>query len=395
LPDLSGTTNPFGNVQEPLQGIGDLSLGTNYQIAITKTTQSDPKAGKIPRTRQLAIYSTLDGASNLTGKYFNPNPPVVPNIYGHPAAESAITVAAYAFNWKPALPYQPQLDNFTSPGPVTIYFDADGKRLSIPETRLKPEVAGVDGVITTFFGSPYYNYPFAFFGTSASAPSVAGVVALMLQSAGGGGSLDTETVKAVLENSASPRTSTPEMAQGVGANRSGFAAVTALGQSYFGSEYLTLSYFGVPGQSIESWTIDGTVPGLAYDTTAFAIGTTIGLKASDVKISQAPNSTSKFTLTFKEGTFKSGDSISFTLRQDNAGTFPGFTAHEFGVGSDAEKLGSGGTFTVKFVGQSTNKLTAPILNGSPTLGYSPFDGFGLIDAVRAIDQIIPSCSSKK
>ena len=110
LPAVSGTTNAFA-VQQPYQQTNNLFLGTNYQIAITKTKQTDPKAGKIPQTHQLAIYTFLDGASNLTGKYFNPNPPPVPNIFGHPAADSAIAVAAYDFNWKPAPPYQPQLDN--------------------------------------------------------------------------------------------------------------------------------------------------------------------------------------------------------------------------------------------------------------------------------------------
>ena len=397
LPDLSGTSPSFG-VQQPLQGIGDLSLGTNYQIAITKTTETDPQAGKIPPTHQLAIYSTLDGLGNLTGKYFNPNPPAVPNIYGHPAAESAIAVAAYDFNWKPAPPYQPQLDNYTSPGPVTIYFDESGQRLSIPETRLKPEVAGVDGVITTFFVPPaYYNYPFAFFGTSAAAPSVAGLVALMLQSADGPGSLDAHTVKFALEHSAQPRTSTPEMAQGIGFNRSGLAVVRAVGQSYFGSDYLTLNYFGFPWQSIESLTIDGTAAGLVYDTTsaAFAIGRTIGVNSSDVTVAPVSTSVSKFTLKFKEGTFTSGASIGFTVGQDNAGTYTGFTAHEFGVGSDAEQLGSGGRFTVNFGGQAKGKVTAAILNGWPTLGYSPFDGFGLINAIRAVEQISPNASSRK
>jgi Subtilase family len=394
LPGVSSITNAFA-VQEPYQQTGNLFLGTNYQIAITKTKQTDPKAGKIPPTHQLAIYTFLDGASNLTGKYFNPNPPAVPNIFGHPAAESAIAVAAYDFNWKPALPYQPQLENFTSPGPVTIYFDANGKRLSAPEIRLKPEVAGVDGVITTFFGFPYYNYPFAFFGTSAAAPTVSGVVALMLQAAGGPGSLDVNTVKAALENSAQPRTSTPEMAQGLGANSSGFVAVTALGQAYFGTDYLTLNYFGVPGQSIESLTIDGTAAGLVFDTTAFAVGTAAGVNASDVQISPLSTSVSKFTLTFKSGTFTSGTLLSFTLGQDVGGTYPGFTAPEFGAGSDAESLGSGGKFTVQFGGKSKNKVTAAILNGAPTLGYSPFDGFGLINAVQAVEQITPSSSVKK
>jgi hypothetical protein len=394
LPGVSGTANAFA-MQEPYQQVVSLFLGTNYQIAITKTKQTDGKAGKIPPTHQLAIYTFLDGASNLTGKYFNPNPPPVPNIFGHPAAESAIAVAAYDFNWKPSPPYQPQLENFTSPGPVEIYFDANGKRLSTPVTRLKPEVAGVDGVITTFFGYPYYNYPYAFFGTSAAAPTVSGVVALMLQAAGGPGSLDVKTVKAALENSAQPRTSTPEMSQGIGANSSGFVAVTALGQAYFGTDYLTLNYFGVPGQSVESVTIDGSAAGLVFDTTAFAIGTAAGVKAADVQISPKSTSVSKFTLTFKSGTFTSGTLLTFTLGQDVGGTFLGYTAPEFGAGSDAESLGSGGKFTVEFGGKSKNKVTAAILNGTPTLGYSPFDGFGLINAVQAVEQITPSSSVKK
>ncbi len=400
LAALSSTTNAFA-VQQPIQYIGYLNLGTNYQIAITKTKETDPKAGKIPQTHQLAIYSNLE-SSFLIGKNFNPNPPAVPNIFGHPAAESAIAVAAYDFNWKPAPPYQPQLENFTSPGPVTIYFDANGNRLTVPETRLKPEVAGVDGVITTFFGSPpYYNYPFAFFGTSAAGPSVAGVVALMLQAAGGPSSLDADTVKLALENSAQPRTSTPEMAQGIGANLRGSATVTAVGQSYFGSDYLTLNYVGVPGQSIESLRIDGSAAGLVFNTTSaafgFTIGTTIGVNPSDVQIDPVSTSASKFTLKFKSGTFTTGGSISFTVLQNNAGMYPGATADLPlpGVGSEAEQLGSGGTFTVNFGGQSKNSVTASILNGQPTLGYSPFDGFGLINAIEAVERIIPSSSIKK
>jgi hypothetical protein len=393
--DLSGTTNAF-SVQEAYQQTNNLFLGTNYQIAITKTTQTDPKAGPGPTNHQVAIYTFLDGASNLTGPYFNPYPPPVPTILGHPGAASAIAVAAYTFSWTPALPYRPQLDNFTSPGPVTIYFDPAGKRLSTPEIRLKPEVAGVDGDITTFFGSPYYNFPFAFFGTSAAGPSVAGVVALMEQAAGGPGSLDAVTLKGILENSVQPRTSTPEVSQGIVAKGTGYVGLTAQGQSYFGTDYLTLNYFGPAGQSIQSVTIDGSAAGLIFDTTStgFAIGSTIGINSSAVEISPSSTSASKFKLTFKPGDFTSGNAVSFTVGQNNAGKYPGFTADEFGVGSEAEQFGSGGTFTVKFDGKPSGEAKGTIQNGSPTFGYSPFDGYGLINAVQAVEQVAPAHLSK-
>ncbi len=394
--DLSGTTNAF-SVQEAYQQTNNLFLGTTYQIAITKTTQTDPKAGPGPANHQLAIYTFLDGASNLTGPYFDPYPPAIPTIIGHPGAASAIAVAAYTFSWTPALPYQPQVDNFTSPGPVTIYFGSAGNRLSTPETRLKPEVAGVDGDITTFFGAPYYNFPFAFFGTSAAAPTVAGVVALMEQAAGGPGSLSANTVKGILENSVVPRTSTPQFSQGIIAKGAGYAGLTAQGQSYFGTDYLTLNYFGAAGQSIDSVTIDGTAAGLVFDTTSsgFLIGSTIGINPSAVQISPSSTSTSKFKLTFKSGAFTSGTAVSFTVGQDNAGTFPGYTADEFGVGSEAEQLGSGGTFTVKFGGKPSGTATGVIQNGSLTFGYSPVDGYGLINAVQAVGQVSPASLSKK
>jgi hypothetical protein len=142
-------------------------------------------------------------------------------------------------------------------------------------------------------------------------------------------------------------------------------------------------------------TIDGSAAGLVFDTTALAIGTATGVNAADVKISPLSTSAPRFTLTFKSGTFTSGAVLSFTLGQDVGGSFPGYTAPEFGAGSDAESLGSGGKFTVQFGGKSKNKVTAAILNGAPTFGYSPFDGYGLINAVQAVEQVTPSSSVKK
>jgi Subtilase family len=395
LPDLSGTTNSF-SVQQPYQGIGYLSLGTVYQIAVTKTTQTDKLAGPIPATHQLAMYTTLDGLSTVEGTYFQPAPLNVPNIYGHPVADSAIAVAAYAFNWRAKKPYLPTLDNYTSPGPAFIYFDQNQNRLSTPVTRAKPEVAGADGVLTDFFGSPYYDYPFAFFGTSCAGPTVAGVAALMLEENGGAGSLTAATVKAALENSAAPRTTTPETTQGLRAFKGGYVSVTALGQSYFGPNYFTLNYFGPPNQTIDSLTIDGEAAGLIFNTkTAFVIGSTIGINSSDVTVSPVSKTASKFTLTFKAGTFVSGAAISFTAQQNEAGKYPGYTQSEYGAGSDAEDLGYGATFKVKMItgsksGTTTDTITVPFQAGSPSTGYGQADGYGLINAVDAVNAVAPT-----
>ena len=70
------------------------------------------------------------------------------------------------------------VESFSSRGPtVTRYLDKDGVRLTTPDVRLKPDLAGADGVATTVDGPPLDLNPF--FGTSAAAPSAAGVAAVV------------------------------------------------------------------------------------------------------------------------------------------------------------------------------------------------------------------------
>ncbi len=68
----------------------------------------------------------------------------------------------------------PLLEPFSSAGQTPIFFDISGTRLASPEVRAHPDVTGPDGVATTMSTFD------PFFGTSAAAPHVAAVAALML-----------------------------------------------------------------------------------------------------------------------------------------------------------------------------------------------------------------------
>ena len=166
--------------------------------------------------------------------------------FGHSNARTNVAVGAAS--WYATVPYstsgnippndrlQPKIDlspctpaclnDFSSAGRVPIYFDRFGRRLEQPEIRRTPSVTGPDGGNTTFFfaDSSYddddrdgLNSPTStfitprldrpgdefpnFFGTSAAAPHVAGVAALMLDKNAGG---SPQYIRQVLEQTARP-----------------------------------------------------------------------------------------------------------------------------------------------------------------------------------------------
>ena len=117
-------------------------------------------------------------------------------VYGHANAAGAEAVGAAAWyqteEW--GSPLRPQclpacLNSFSSAGGTPVFFGKNGRRLPVPEVRIKPGVTGPDGGNTSFF---YFDMGFEvpgttepdgypnFFGTSAAAPHVAAVAALIL-----------------------------------------------------------------------------------------------------------------------------------------------------------------------------------------------------------------------
>jgi hypothetical protein len=100
-----------------------------------------------------------------------------PTITPHSASPNAMSVGAVNYF------EQDTFASFTSKGPATILFAANGTRLGSPEVRVKPDFAALQGTNTTFFlGNDVEADGFPnFFGTSAAAPHAAAIAALVRQ----------------------------------------------------------------------------------------------------------------------------------------------------------------------------------------------------------------------
>lgn len=135
--------------------------------------------GPAPQRLKYIVYGAAEPLEYVTNS---------PTISGHSDAAAALSVAAAAWYNTPHVPaYNPPSDapvvnGFSAKGGTPLLFDGNGRRLGTPVIRQKPDLTATDGVNNTFLGSDILEDPDAapnFFGTSAAAPHVAAVAALM------------------------------------------------------------------------------------------------------------------------------------------------------------------------------------------------------------------------
>lgn len=341
-----------------------------------------------------------------------------PVTYGHNSARGAMGTAAYAF-FAPFVP-----EGFTSPGPSTIYFDTNNNRLRVPEIRKKPDVAAMDGANNTFFGADNSADADAFpnfFGTSAAAPHAAAVAALVLDAAGGPGSVSPNRMRRILQKSAFKHDLDPYFSSGFALSRGNLLAVNAHADgnaiSQFDPNVFTLTTIGF--RRLQSFSLNGsdgnptqTPKGIVFDqrTTPapppgqpFVVGRTIGLTAADITVSfsmpadppAVPGQWKQLDLAFAAGSFRSGDLLSFGVDRDEAdaagpvnGAVGGNSADLLGGGVliPSGQLAPGGAkFFGNFEGGGTFRGEFFNLIGR---GYSRLDGFGFINAEAAVNSVL-------
>ena len=402
----------------PLESVGLQFPTGNTQVQMVIARAKVPTA---PRPANRLRYVTTNGGNpSFPAEYFSYSTPIT---YGHNSAAGANGVAAYS----PFLPNIPE--DFTSTGPVRVVWDRNNSL--IPEdqqVRLRPNLAAMDGGNTTFFTSDTnrdLDTQPNFFGTSAAAPTAASIAALVLQNKGGPGSVTPAQMRTLLQNSTLQHDLDPYSATGTATTASrGRVTVTLNGdnspQAKSDPNAFTVAYTG-PG-SIASITFDGTnanpgggnvsvpsTPGLVFDVRAattgqpFVVGSgSVGLTAANVTAttsSPAPapsvaNMFFKLNLNFTAGAFTNGKSLRFGVgrstyrsafapptgdsRAANSGDLAGSVIRQ----PDGTLASGGITFTGTMADGST---FSGVLANRIGAGYSFLDGFGFIDAVKAVN----------
>jgi hypothetical protein len=337
-----------------------------------------------------------------------------PATFGHNSANGANGVAAYAA----FAPYVPEA--FTSPGPSTIYFDKNNRRLRHPEIRQKPDMAAMDGANNTFFSDDAPEDDDTqpnFFGTSAAAPHAAAIAALVLDAAGGPGKVKPKRMREILQASAFRHDLDPYWSSGFALSKWNLLAISAESDwwtsvSRTDPNVFKLTHFGT--KRLKSFSLNmseanptETPDGLVFDTRPaptgqpFVVGRTIGLTAADVTATPSQpagppavaGQWDQLDLAFGTGSFRSGDLLSFGIDRDEADGAGSLGAVN---GRSADLLGDGVLIPSGEVVRSGARFFGTYEDGSGFSGeffnligrgYTTVDGYGFINAEAAVKAV--------
>lgn len=384
-------------------------FGGTFQVVIARANVPDK------RNRNVADRIRYVGFNGVNPQeHFSYTGPV---MYGHNSAKGAIGVAAYPF-FAPFVP-----ESFSSPGPSTIYFDKNNKRLRFPEVREKPDLAAMDGANTTFFGNDSAvdadTFP-NFFGTSAAAPHAAAIAALVLDAAGGPGSIKPHKMRKILQDSAFPHDLDPYFSSGFAPSFGNLLAINASADanaiSQFDPNVFTLTQYG--RRYLRSFSINGsngnptqTPRGIVFDERGtpasappgqpFVVGRTAGLDPLDVTATFSlpadlpglAGQWKQLDLSFRSGTFGTGNLLSFGVDRDETDVAgPGGAAG----GNSADLLGDGVLIPSGARAPGGARFFGTYEDGTPFKGeffnligrgYSTLDGYGFINAEAAVKAV--------
>ena len=392
------------NIPVEVGSSSGLVAGTQYEFVIVLTNRTANTGGPTRDQATQIQWNLETDAAQIIADFVSP---AGVETHGHPSTALCAGTAAYVYDDQfsagtvATANYTPIVEEYSSNGPVTIYFDSAGNRLATPSVRKQPLISAVDGVSTTFFPpatgtaaygpsnpSPYDSdgdgYP-NFFGTSAAAPHAAGCAALILSAANANGiTLTPSDVKSLMTSTTQGQS---DQDPGVANAMAGATAFSARDRgTYADPQAYTITYNGAAGTTLTNLSFDLTpLPG-NFNTTTYPVtvgaskpGTTGGTAPTITSSTVTANdgTTGTTTLTLNLANFTPGSTLSFGVAQTVKVTGGNYYVHGDQL-AGATILAIDSTGTAKF-GTLSNTF-------SKKWNYKT--GYGLIDVNAAIARLL-------
>ena len=373
--------------------------GTQYEFVIVLTNRTANTGGPTRDQATHVRWNVETDASQVIADFVTP---AGVETHGHPAAATCAGTAAYVYDdqfYAAGANYTPIVEEYSSNGPVTIYFDSAGNRLATPVVRKQPLLSTVDGVSTTFFppttgttapgpsnpstadsdGDGYPN----FFGTSAAAPHAAGCAALLLSAAATNGvTLAPADVRSLMANTTQGQS---DQDPGVANATAGATTFSARDRgTYADPQAYTITYNGAAGTTLTTLVFDESpLPGNFYPatyavTTGAATPGMAGGTAPSIVSSTVTGGTSGIsTLTLTLANFTPGSTLSFGVAQTVTVPLGNYYIH-------GDQL-AGATITTT---DSTGATASGVLFNTFSKKWNYKTGYGLVDINAAIKKML-------